>query len=139
MIKSESEIFESKVLINESHLDFMGHVNNAVYMTLFEVARWDFISHNGYGMDVILKRRKGPIILDCQIQFKAEVTNREHVVIKSHCHSLKGKIFKVSQSLYKADGREACSVVFTAAFFDMELRKIIEPTDEWLKACGLKP
>ena len=41
-------MFSYKVKIRESHLDTLGHVNNAVYLVLFEEARWAYFltEHN---------------------------------------------------------------------------------------------
>ncbi len=36
------------VTIRETHIDSLGHVNNAVYLTLFEEARWEWITAGGY-------------------------------------------------------------------------------------------
>ena len=49
------------VMIKENHLDTFGHVNNAAYLTLYEEARWDFITKNGYGLEVIQNEKKGPM------------------------------------------------------------------------------
>ncbi len=55
--------FYYEVIIKEQHLDTFGHVNNAVYMQLFEEARWEFITENGYGLKEIQLLKKGPVIL----------------------------------------------------------------------------
>jgi acyl-CoA thioesterase FadM len=34
-------VSEYKVKITLDHLDFMGHLNNALYLKLLEDARWD--------------------------------------------------------------------------------------------------
>jgi len=49
-----------EVIILERHLDTFRHVNNAVYLELFEEARWDFISRRGYDMQVIDDLKLGP-------------------------------------------------------------------------------
>ena len=49
-------------LVKEQHLDSFGHVNNAVYLTLFEEARWDLVTQNGYGLEETAKRKLGPVI-----------------------------------------------------------------------------
>jgi len=47
--------FEYEVQIKEMHLDSFGHVNNAAYVMLYEEARWDFITRNGFGLDYVLE------------------------------------------------------------------------------------
>ena len=50
----DSTIFSYPLIIKEMDLDTFGHVNNARYLTLFEDARWDLITKNGYGLKKIL-------------------------------------------------------------------------------------
>ena len=53
----DTPIFEYQVLIQEVHLDSFGHVNNAAYVMLYEEARWDFITKQGFGLDYIQKHQ----------------------------------------------------------------------------------
>src|SRR5687768_4737106 len=80
---TENEVFEYELLIRESHLDVYGHVNNAVYVQLYEEARWDFITRKGMGLDYIQAHRMGPVILDLKVRFKRELKNRESIKIQS--------------------------------------------------------
>ena len=51
-------------LINQgSDLSKIHNVNNAVYLQLFEEARWDFMDKNGYGLADIQANKKGPVVL----------------------------------------------------------------------------
>ena len=58
----EFKTFSYPMLITEKHLDTFGHVNNAVYLELYEEARWDMITKNGWGLDKVIKEKIGPII-----------------------------------------------------------------------------
>ena len=128
---------EYPVLIRESHLDVFGHVNNAAYLEIFEEARWDWITRNGFGLKEIRERAIGPVVLEANLRFQREATNRESVVIKSRTLAYDGKIGKVEQVMVRADGKPSCTAEFTIALFDMKARKLIAPTPEWLKAVGL--
>jgi YbgC/YbaW family acyl-CoA thioester hydrolase len=77
-----NEVFEYELVIKECHLDSFGHVNNAIYVQLYEEARWDFITKNGFGLDVIQRDQVGPVILDLQVRFKREIKNREVIKIQ---------------------------------------------------------
>lgn len=136
---SEFETFEYEVLIQEHHLDSFGHVNNAVYVELYEEARWDFITKNGFGLDYIQKHQKGPVILDLQVRFKRELKNRERVKILSRTTKImSSKIMVLEQSIVKPDGKVSSEATFTVGFFDMKERKLIDASQEWLKAIGLR-
>lgn len=131
--------FEYDVLIRELHLDSFGHVNNAVYVQLYEEARWDFITKNGFGLDYIQKHQVGPVILDLKVRFKRELKNRDKVKILSRTTQVMGpKIMVLEQSIVTADGKVASDAIFTVGFFDMKERKLIDASPEWLKAIGIK-
>lgn len=130
--------FECEVQINESHLDSFGHVNNAVYLELYEHARWEFITENGYGLDHIQRTRKGPVVLDLQVKFKREIKNREKIKIQSETKQIvNSKIMVLEQRMINADGKVASEATFTVGFFDLNERKLIEAPKDWLHAIGI--
>lgn len=132
-------VFEYEVTIRESHLDSFGHVNNAVYVQLYEEARWDFITKNGFGLDVIQRDQVGPVLLDLQVRFKRELVNREKIKIISQTKEIvNSKIMVLEQKMLKIDGKVASEATFTVGFFDMKARKLIDAGPEWLKAVGVK-
>lgn len=131
--------FSFEVLINESHLDSFGHVNNAVYLQLYEQARWDFITENGYGLDRIQQTQKGPVVLDLQVKFKREIKNREKIIIESQTKEiLNSKIMVLEQRMINKEGKVASEAIFTVGFFDLHQRKLIEAPEDWLKAVGIE-
>ena len=133
-------VFEYELLIREFHLDVYGHVNNAVYVQLYEEARWDFITKNGFGLDYIRAHNVGPVILDLKVRFKRELKNRERILIKSRTLDIvNSKIMVLEQWIEKEDGKVASDATFTVGFFDMKLRKLINASPEWLNAVGVLP
>ena len=134
-----NEVFEYEIVIKECHLDSFGHVNNAVYVQLYEEARWDFITKNGFGLEVILRDQVGPVLLDLQVKFRREIKNREVIKIQSQTREiLTSKMMVLDQKMIKTDGKIASEAVFTIGFFDMKQRKLIEANSSWLKAVGMK-
>lgn len=129
--------FIYKKLISGNLLDSFGHVNNAVYLEIFEEARWDFIETNGYGLSKILESKKGPVILELNLRFKKEILNRETILIESELKEIrKNKIMVIYQEMKKEDGSLAASLELVIGLMDLGKRKLIEPTNEWLKAIG---
>lgn len=136
---NQNEVFEYEILIKESHLDSFGHVNNAIYVQLYEEARWDFITKNGFGLDVIQRDQVGPVLLDLQVRFKREIKNRETIKIQSQTREvLSSKIMILEQKMINAQGKVASEAVFTIGFFDLKARKLIDAGPEWLKAVGIR-
>lgn len=131
-------VFTYPVQIKECYLDSFGHVNNAVYLELYEEARWDFITKNGYGLDVIKKLQKGPVILEVNVKYKKELVNRETIIIESKTAVIRGRIMTLSQVMKKADGAVASEATFVIGFFDLQKRTLIAPGPAWLEAIGYK-
>ena len=133
-----SKKFEYEVLIRESHLDSFGHVNNAAYLVLFEEARWDFITKNGYGLREVQALQQGPVVLELKMKFKKEITLREKIKITLELLDSRGKISRFKQEMIKEDGTVATELELTFGLFDLRARKLIDPTPEWKKAIGLE-
>lgn len=131
-------IYEYPFTIKESHLDTFGHVNNAAYLQIFEEARWEIITKNGYGLNHVMETQKGPVILDVKLQFLKELKLREKIMIQTSLSEFNGKIAPIEQKMINAKGETACTALFHVGFFDLKLRKLIPPNDDWLKAIGLK-
>lgn len=133
-------IYEYEFTILERHLDTFGHVNNAVYLQLYEEARWDFITKNNLGLKEILETQIGPVLLDLNLTFKAELKNREKIKVVSQARpELRNKFVMVlDQKMLKADGKIASTLTLSVGIMDLKARKLIAPTEEWLKALGLE-
>jgi len=118
---------EYNVIIKESYLDFMGHVNNATYLTILEEARWELLQDHNYTLNDILKSGVGPVILECNIKFIKEIKLREKITIETQISSLENKIGYIEQKIFN-ENKELCTKAkFTFGFFDMKQRKLIEP------------
>lgn len=131
-------IADKTIRISESQLDSFGHLNHARYFELFEQSRWDIITERGFGYDVIRRTKTGPVILEASAKFLRELAPREEIVIRSELISYERKIGKMRQQMIKADGAVACEATFTFGLFDIERRRLIDPTPEWAYAVGLE-
>lgn len=134
MIKT---IHRYPILVKEINLDLYGHVNNATYLTFFEEARWDFINQHGFGVKTINETGFGPIILEANIKFIKEILLRQEVIIETVFVSAEKKIGKMKQRMLRGT-EECCVAEFKLGLFDLKNRKLVYPTPEWLKACGLQ-
>ena len=125
-----------EVKIRESHLDTFGHVNNATYLSLYEEARWELVTLNGYGLKQVREKGQGPVILETTVKFLHEIGLREKIKITMETTEIKGKIMRLKQRMHKEDGQIASEAEFVFGLFDLKTRKLIPPTPEWLKAIG---
>lgn len=131
-----AKLFYYPLMIKEAHLDTFGHVNNATYLTLFEEARWDLLTQNGFGLKKIQEMGLGPTILEIKITFLKELRLRDQITIETQVISYKNKIGKLSQKMIR-DGETCCEIELVVGLFDLKTRKLILPTSEWLEAIGM--
>jgi YbgC/YbaW family acyl-CoA thioester hydrolase len=129
-----------KLMVREEHLDTFGHVNNAVYLELYESARWEYITSQGYGMKEVKLYEKGPVILELNLKFKKELGLREEIMIETdYPIILNSLLMKMNQRIIKCSTKEVASeLTMTFGLFDLRLRKLIAPTAEWLKVMGVE-
>ena len=123
--------------ILERHLDTFGHVNNAKYLEIFEEARWDLVTHNGYGLEEVRSSGKGPIVLQVNLRFKKELRLREKVRVQTSVVSHNKKLSMFRQAMLNPAGEVCAEADFTMGFFDTVVRKLISPTPKWLAALGV--
>ncbi len=127
------KIYNYSIQILEFHLDSFGHVNNAVYLQLYEQARWDLIDSFNLGMKDIKKNKQGPIILEVNLKFKKELINREHIKIQTKAVEIKKNKFMIlDQQIIKEDGSISSEAIFTIGFMDFSERKLIDLPKSWL-------
>jgi len=132
----KNKIFSYPIRIKEVYLDLFGHMNNAVYLTLFEEARWEFINENGYGLNKIMDTGLGPVVLAIEIKYLKELKVRDQVIIETQMLSYSSKIGKLAQRMVRGEDL-CCTAEFTFGLFNLKERKLISPTQEWLKAIGI--
>ena len=134
-----SEVFEYRTEIIERDLDTFGHVNNSVYLQLYEAARWDFITKGGFGLKTVQADRQGPVLLELHLNFKRELLNRQKILITSQFRGMKNKlVMLLRQEIIKQESNKlASSVDIILGFMDLKKRKLIYPTPKWLQALGL--
>ena len=131
------KISQYPLTILERHLDTFGHVNNAVYLEIYEEARWDIINQGGYDLNYIKKSGQGPVILEVNLKFLKELRLHQKITIKTLVIEYGGKIGKLKQWMEDASGTSFSEAIFTIALFDLKERKLILPTPQWLKALGM--
>ena len=133
----DNKIFNYELTIKEFHLDTFGHVNNATYLQLYEQARWEFISANGYGLDKIKTTGLGPVIMEIKIRFIKELKLRQKITIHSQTLAYDSKIGTIKQWITDEDGKLCSDVEMKIGLFDTHHRKLVAPTEEWLRAISM--
>jgi acyl-CoA thioesterase FadM len=105
-------------------------------LQILEEARWEFITENGYGFNKVHETKKGPVILDVYLKFMRELKLRQKIIIESQVQGDLAKIMSIKQWIKDESGKVHSEAEFKVAFFDLSERKMIMPSEEWLKAVG---
>lgn len=133
----EHKVFTYQTLIREFHLDTFGHVNNAVYLQLFEEARWEYITIAGYGVEKVHRDQIGPVALEATIKYRKELKLREKITIETRFASRPNRLsFILEQAIKNEEGKIAATLVITLGIMDFKARKLMTPPQDWLKAMG---
>lgn len=126
-------------IVQETHLDFLGHMNNATYLEIYEQARWEMITNNNWGVRRIMKEKRGPVIIEINIKYKAELTLRQPIKIHTKIIEIKNpKVLTIQQEMRDHDGKVYNTITMDVGLFDLKARKLIAANSEWLDAIGLK-
>lgn len=124
-----------KTLIREHHLDTYKHVNNATYLTLYETARWEWITEAGLGLEQVQASQIGPVLLELHMVFKRELTLREEITIETRFMQMKNPlVMQLEQRMLKSCGTLASTLNLSVGIMDMQKRKLITPPEEWVRA-----
>ena len=133
------KVFEYELEILEKHLDTFGHVNNATYLELYEEARWDIIAKRGFSLEEIQAKKIGPVVLELNLKFQAELRNRETIKITSKVLGMKNKYaMEMEQQMINSKDKIAATMTISFGLFDLKERKLILPTPEWNNALGFE-
>lgn len=124
---------EYLLTILEHHLDFLGHVNNAMYLQIFEEARWDLLTQMGFSVAEINRYGISPVVLEAQIRFRREIHLRKKITIRTEFSQLEARIHTINQSMYD-DEQLMCDAQFVVGVFDLKTRKLVSPPAIWTDA-----
>jgi len=123
--------------IRETDLDFLGHVNHAVYLSILEEARWEMIEEQGYGYNELRKASVSAVILGVNIQYKKEIVNREVIEVETNTQATIAKVGTIEQVIRKQNGQVAATATITYGVMDLKERKLIQPPAIWQQAIGV--
>ena len=123
---SEQKSFLYQTKISNEAMDSLGHVNHAYYLTLFEYARWQILEQKNLRDRLMNELKIGPIILEANVKYKAELKLEDEITIQSRFEPFKRDlIFKAIQSMHR--GEDLISEgEYIISFMDLKQRKMCQ-------------
>jgi len=116
-----------EVIVRTSHLDLMGHVNNAKYVEFLEWGRCDELEKNGIDLLAMIKGGTGMAVVNLNINFRREAFFGDHLLIETTLKDIRNqKIGILEQSIIrKESGEIVCDAEVTFLFLDLKAHKSI--------------
>ena len=124
-------MYNTEFTITDKYIDILGHVNNAAYMQIFEYARWEILNSYGKGEEYIKTHKIGPVILQCEIEFKSELKSGDTIQIETIFKAHNRKVFYIEQ-LMRKDNLICSRVINKGGYIDMVKRKLLNIDDLWI-------
>jgi len=124
-----------EITVRSTHIDVMGHVNNAKYVEFLEWGRCDEIKKHGVDLWSMVKRGLGFAVVNLNIDYRKEAFAGDILRIKTVFKEIRNKkIGFVDQIITKQESNEiVCKAEVTFLIFDIEKHKSITMPAEILQ------
>ncbi len=123
------------VRLTSDHIDKNGHVSEAGYLTVANLAYWKICEQVGL-LNLYNKYKISGIVFDTYMEFKKEVFEGEEVMINL-IFNISNDTRKIVRRLdiYNRESRLVVKITSNGGFLDLEKRKIVEPPKQILDTC----
>ncbi len=134
-----SETFCVPLTVRGYETDMLGHLNQAVYLSYAEHARWSMLQAAGVGLEELIRRDVGPVVLETTIRYRRELRAGDEVEVTCGFAWGEGKSFRLHQTIRKADGTVAAEIEVVAGLMDLNARKLVADPRRHLKELAADP
>ena len=116
-----------EITVRTTHLDVMGHVNNAQYVEYLEWGRCDELEKRGIDLWQMLREGLGFVVVNLNVNFRREAFAGEILVIESGLKEIRNnKIGVLEQRIRRKSNDEVvCDAEVTFLVFDTKAHKSI--------------
>ena len=123
------------VRLTSDHTDKNGHVSEAGYLTVANLAYWKICDQVGL-LNLYNRYKISGIVFDTYMEFKKEVFEGEEVMINL-IFNISNDTRKIVRRLdiYNRESRVVVKITSNGGFLDLEKRKIVEPPKQILDTC----
>ncbi len=124
-----------EIVVRTTHLDVMGHVNNAKYVEFLEWGRCHEIEKHGIDLLAMIKEGLGFAVVNLDINFRREAFLGEHLLVETIFKEVRNqKIGILEQSIRRQQNRElVCDATVTFLIFDLKAHKSIPMPENLLR------
>ena len=132
MEKNLNSVF---VKLTNDHVDKNGHISEAGYLTVANIAYWEICDQVGL-LKLYNAYKISGIVFDTHMEFKKEVFEGEEVMVHLS-FNIGNDTRKLIRRLdiYDRENRLVVKIKSNGGFLDLEKRKIVEPPKQMLDTC----
>ncbi|MFK4106094.1 acyl-CoA thioesterase [Streptomyces sp. NPDC019531] len=134
-----SEPFSVPVTVRGYETDVQGHLNQSVYLSYAEHARWSLLRAAGITQAGLIGSGVGPVALETTIRYRRELLAGDEVEVSCSFEWSEGKTFRVQQTIRKKDGTVAAEITAVGGLMDLKERRLVPNAGEVLKGLASDP
>ena len=124
---------EIEIQVRSTHIDFLGHVNNAVYLEFMEWGRTDWYEKIGEDFEDLLDEGIAVVVVNIDINFNKEIMLGEKVRVRTIPLQKNNKSYKHRQEIYNEDDELVADAVVTEVLLDRTKGEAVYPHEELSK------
>ena len=95
------------VVVQSTHIDMLGHVNNARYLEYMEWARFAWSAHHGLAVPEMMREGSGPVIVKAELHFRRECRFGDRLLVTARPLSARRDIGQIEQAYRRWDELDA--------------------------------
>ncbi len=124
-----------EVIVRSTHLDVLGHVNNAKYVEYLEWGRCDELEKLGFDLWEMIRNGIGFAVVNLNINFRRESFVGEHLEVETIYRGVRsGKLGIIDQVIRKKSaGEVVCDARGKFLLLDLQRHKSIPFPEELLQ------
>jgi 4-hydroxybenzoyl-CoA thioesterase len=131
----EHFVFSTEIPLYIGHINYGGHLDNALLLSIVSEARLRFFKSMGYGeLDI---EGVGIVVADAAVQYKSEAFHGETMVVRMAASDVGSKgcdlLWQMSE---KTSAREVARGKTGIVFFDYAVRKVAPVPENFRKRAG---
>ncbi|MER5214334.1 acyl-CoA thioesterase [Streptomyces sp. NPDC002838] len=134
-----TEAFSVPVTVRGYETDVQGHLNQSVYLSYAEHARWSLIQEAGISQDRLIGKGVGPVVLETTIRYRRELLAGDEVEVTCDFAWTEGKTFRIEQTIRKTDGTVAAEITGVGGLLDLKERRLVADPREYFKELASDP
>jgi len=125
---------------NMFDVDYLGHMNNAAYLTHAELARWEWVASNGM-LSSMIKHKIAFFVAGSTIRYRREIRPvYRKFEVQSHVAGLDDKYMWIYQTFrYPIEGKNRIRAQYLLQGVAIQGRNILNPRDYFVNMVGLEP